>query len=194
VIVVALGVSPLIKQQRRLGGLVLASLAATVGFNAWQAAGYARHPDYTFVNAAENLTRYIDQHPNGNRLLLSISGNEIGLVTGLPAICDDFGTLELPMRIHQYQPGWYAAWNEVDPGTLQDLNTQFRLEEVANYPAFDDPDRNVLVLYKMHPLPLSQQRLDSGDAGDDGGTDKGTAENAGPSASGQATTREPRHP
>jgi hypothetical protein len=116
------------------------------------------------VNAAENLTRYIDQHPNGNRLLLSISGNEIGLITGLPAICDDFGTLDLPVRIHRYQPGWFAEWNDPDPDTAADIQTQFRLEEVARYPAFDLPDRNVLVLYKLHPLPLLQQRLSVDDS------------------------------
>lgn len=33
-----------------------------------------RHPGYTFVNAAEALTHYIDAHPNGKRLLVSNSG------------------------------------------------------------------------------------------------------------------------
>ena len=51
------------------------------------------YPEYTFLNAARNLTRYIDAHPNGNRLLVSISGNDITLITGLPSLCDDFGTM-----------------------------------------------------------------------------------------------------
>ncbi len=118
---------------------------------------WTRHPEYSWINAARQVTRYIDQHPNGNRLLLSISGDNITLITHLPAICDDFGTWDLPLRIHRYRPGWYAAWNEIDPGSLEDLHTQYSLEQVAIFHAFDDPDRNQLVLYKLHPLPIARQ-------------------------------------
>jgi len=116
---------------------------------------WSRHPEYTWLNAANELTRYIDQHPNGNRLLLSISGDEITLITGLPAICDDFGPWDLTARAARYQPGWYAAWNDLDPGTESDLESLYKLEPVATFPAFDDPDRNLLVLYKLHPLPAN---------------------------------------
>jgi hypothetical protein len=122
---------------------------------------WTRHPEYTWITAAHRLTDYIDHHPNGNRLLLSISGDNITLITHLPAICDDFGTWDLPQRIHSYRPGWYAAWNEIDPGTLEDLRTQYRLERVASFHAFDDPDRNNLVLYKLHPLPRARQRYNA---------------------------------
>jgi 4-amino-4-deoxy-L-arabinose transferase-like glycosyltransferase len=121
---------------------------------------WTTHPEYSWTTAASRLTRYIDTHPNGNRLLLSISGDNITLITHLPAICDDFGTWDLPYRIHYYRPGWYAAWNEIDPGTLQDLQTQYSLEQVAAFPAFDDPDRNQLILYKLHPLPARLQHYD----------------------------------
>ncbi len=129
-----------------------AAVLCAIWVNTRETLGYAFHPEYTFVNAARNLTRYVDEHPNRNRLLLSISGSNIALATGLPAICDDFGTLDLPERIRRYQPGWYAAWNELDPGTLEDLHTQFNLEQVANFPAYDDEDRNNLILYKLTPL------------------------------------------
>ena len=66
----------------------LAGVAAWIN-GAWTL-NYAAHPEYTFVNAAERLTHYIDAHPNGKRLLVSISGDEITLVTHLPALCDDF--------------------------------------------------------------------------------------------------------
>ena len=121
---------------------------------------WVRHPEYSWMSTATQVTRYIDAHPNGNRLLLSISGDNITLTTHLPAICDDFGTWDLPLRIHRYRPGWYAAWNEIDPGTLLDLHTQYSLEQVAVFHAFDDPDRNQLILYKLHPLPRGQQHYD----------------------------------
>ena len=143
---------------RVAGGLAWATFAITTAINVRGTAHFVRHPEYTLVRAARGVTRYIDRHPNGNRLLLSISGDQITLITHLPAICDDFGTVDLPYRIHQYQPGWYAAWNEIDPGTLEDLHTQYSLERVASFPALDDEDRDLLILYKLHPLPPARQQ------------------------------------
>jgi hypothetical protein len=101
----------------------------------------------------------MDEHPNGKRLLVSISGDQITLVTHLPTLCDDFGTQELVSKLAAYQPGWYAAWNDLDPGTLEDLHSRYSLEQVASFSAFDDPERNLLVLFKLHPLPDGQVRI-----------------------------------
>lgn len=143
---------------RILGVLAWSTFALTTMLNLGGSIHFARHPQYTLLRAANGLTRYMDQHPNGKRLLLSISGDQISLITHLPAICDDFGTVDLPYRIHQYKPGWYAAWNEIDPGTLEDLQTQYSLEEVAQFHALDDEDRDILILYKLHPLPKADQQ------------------------------------
>jgi hypothetical protein len=148
---------------RWLGVGMIAVIAVTAGFNGVQTVSYAAHPEYSFVNAAQRLTQYIDAHPNGKRLLVSISGDQITLVTHLPALCDDFGTPssrfpDLPTKLAYYQPGWWATWNDIDPGTLEDLHTLYSIEQVASFRAFDDPDRNVLVLFKLHPLPGGQKR------------------------------------
>ena len=140
------------------GSALLGATILAAGFNAVWTFNYVAHPEYTFVSAARNLTRYIDEHPNGKRLLISISGDEITLVTHLPTLCDDFGTEELVAKLAAYQPGWWATWNDIDPGTLEDLHIRYSLEQVASFPAFDDPDRNVLVLFKLHPLPNGAQR------------------------------------
>jgi 4-amino-4-deoxy-L-arabinose transferase-like glycosyltransferase len=154
-IIVTLGVHALALRRGVWRTAAAATAAVALGYsvmvNTRETVWFALHPQYTFVDAARNLTRYVDEHPNRNRLLLSISGSNIALITGLPAICDDFGTLALPERIRRYQPGWYAAWNELDPGTLEDLHTQFNLEQVANFPAYDDEDRNNLILYRLIP-------------------------------------------
>ncbi|MGC1461691.1 MAG: glycosyltransferase family 39 protein [Terracidiphilus sp.] len=136
--------------------IALAGLATVI--NCHRTLNDAAHPQYTFVNAAEQLTHYIDTHPNGKRLLVSISGDEISLVSHIPALCDDFATPspgipDLRAKLAVYQPGWYAAWNDLDPGTLQDLHTRYSLEQVGTYYAFDDVERNHLVLFKLHPLP-----------------------------------------
>ena len=160
----ALGTASLLNGPRlfRLAGIAAVLTIATVSIDGiFQIADYLRHPEYTWFNAAENLTRFIDQHPSPHRLLLSVSGDEISLLTDLPAINDDYGTWDLPYRIHAYHPGWFATWNDIDPGTLTDIETLYSLERVAQFPAFDDPDRDLLVLYRLRPLPRSHQKYET---------------------------------
>ena len=169
-LIVAMGAGKLVEQTglRRLlgrGAVALAAIAAIV--NGVWTLSYAAHPEYTFVTAAHQLTDYIDQHPNGNRLLVSISGDEITLITHLQSLCDDFSmnTAQFPdlgTKLSVYKPGWWATWNDIDPGTLEDLHTHYSLEQVASFRAFDDPERNVLVLFKLHPLPDGQVRVIDG--------------------------------
>jgi 4-amino-4-deoxy-L-arabinose transferase-like glycosyltransferase len=140
------------------GAALAAATTIAACLNAMWTAGYAAHPEYTYVHAAARLTRYIDEHPNGKRLLLSISGDEITMMTHLPSICDDFGTQDLVGKLAVYQPGWFATWNDIDPGTLEDLHSRFALEQVSVFHALDDPERNALVLFKLHPLPQGQLR------------------------------------
>jgi hypothetical protein len=131
------------------------------GVHGMKTIGYATHPQYTLVNAATQLTQYIDAHPNGKRLMVSTSGDEITLISGLPAICDELSTDDLADKVSHYDPGWFATWNEVDPSTLVDLHTRYSLEQVASFSALDDPYRNVLVLFKLHPLPGGTVRDES---------------------------------
>ena len=138
-------------------GLIAVAAVAAL-WNGTKTAGYTARPEYTFIQAANALTAYVDEHPNGNRRLISVSGDEITLATHLPSLCDDFGMLSLHDKLAAYDPGWFATWNDLDPGTLADLHTHYSLEQVASFPAFDDPDRNVLVLFKLHPLPNGKVR------------------------------------
>jgi len=143
---------------RWAGRAVIAIAGLTAAFNAVETANFAAHPEYTLVTAAERLTRYVDRHPNGKRLMVAISGDQITLITHLPTLCDDFGTEDLASKLARYQPGWYATWNDIDPGTLEDLHNRYSIEQVASFPAFDDPGRNLLVLFKLHPLPGDEGR------------------------------------
>ena len=143
---------------RKAGLAILGIVLVTVAGNGLWTLRYVFHPGYTWVTAARNLTQYIDEHASEKRLLVSISGDEITLISHLPTICDDFGTQDLPEKLASYQPGWFAGWNDIDPGTLEDLHTHYSLEQVAGFPAFDDPDRNVLYLFKLHPLPNGEVR------------------------------------
>jgi hypothetical protein len=139
-------------QVRKLLGIALLVLCMIgMGKGLWEIGGYILYPEYTFVNAAKGIVSYVDRHPNGNRLVVSVSGNDLSLMTGLPSVCDEFGTMPLREKIALYKPGWYAAWDDLDPALLADLRSQYSVEAVAAFNAFDDDDRDTLVLYKLMP-------------------------------------------
>jgi hypothetical protein len=127
---------------------VLAVLTLT---DARQTLHYVRTPDYAFTNAAAQIYRIISADPSRNPLILSISGSQLSLMTGLPSICDDFGTMDLPVRVQAYRPGWYLAWNQVEDDKMDALTPAYRLQRIAAFPAFDDPERNLLILYRLDP-------------------------------------------
>lgn len=109
----------------------------------------ATHPSYTFEHAAQAIKQIVTHTPGHSHLILSISGSDITLMTGLPSIDDDFGTWDLDVRAKRYQPGWYVAWNELDDDKMDALTPTFHVTRVAAFPAMDDPDRNLLILYRL---------------------------------------------
>jgi hypothetical protein len=134
-------------------GLASAGLLFVAVHGAWMTTGYLLHPEYTWVSAAAQIRAAVDRevaaHPEHSRLILSISGSDLTLMTGLPSICDDFGTMELADRVTAYKPGWFATWNDVEDDKMDALSPAYRLERVLAIPAFDDPDRNLLILYRL---------------------------------------------
>lgn len=122
---------------------------------------YIAHPEYTFLTAVHQIRDatarqhsqdMADGQPVHPDMLLSISGADISFITGMPSICDDFGTMTLPERIAAYRPGWYVAWNDVEDDKMEALAPVYRLVRIGAWPAFDDPDRNLLILYRLDPL------------------------------------------
>ncbi len=116
---------------------------------------FVRTPEYTFTAAAASIRQVIASNPSHNPLVLSISGSDLSLMTGLPSICDDFGTMELATRVATYRPGWYVTWNQVDDDKMDALATLYSLHRVAQFPAFDDPERNLLIVYRLDPATPS---------------------------------------
>ncbi|WP_396269788.1 ArnT family glycosyltransferase [Granulicella cerasi] len=113
----------------------------------------ATHPTFEFRDAANEVARIVRAEPNHSRLILSISGSDITLMTGLPSIDDDFGTLDLAERVKLYRPGWYVAWNELDDDKMDALTPLYNPVRVAAIPALDDNDRNLLIVYRLDPAP-----------------------------------------
>ncbi|CAN5527657.1 hypothetical protein BH10ACI4_BH10ACI4_32240 [soil metagenome] len=145
---------------------LVAALLATVLLDARHTIRFVQTPDYSFAAAATQIQKIIaadhTQNPTHNPLVLSISGSNLSLMTGLPSICDDFGTLELPDRIKAYKPGWFVTWNQVDDDKMDALSPLYQLQRVASFPVMDDPERNLMILYRLEPAapdrPLTPHR------------------------------------
>jgi hypothetical protein len=164
-IVVALGIDsfrqPLDGAYSRSATVISTALATIVVLaivvpDTIQQAGYLLHPTYDFEAAAQGIKQAVLADKTHPHLILSISGSELTLMTGLPSIDDDFGTASLEDRVKQYRPGWYVAWNEVDDDKADSLTLYYQLQRVAAFPAYDDPDRNLLILYRLNPLAEPQ--------------------------------------
>jgi len=143
---------------RVTAGLAGGALLFAFGNAARQTVGFVLYPEYTWVNAAARVKEAVEReaavHPAHSRLILSISGSDLSLMTGLPSICDDFGSMSLDERITTYRPGWFATWNEVEDDKMEALAPMYRLVRVLSAPAFDDTDRNLLILYRLDVLEV----------------------------------------
>ena len=80
----------------RISGIIAALVVLGIAVpDAVQQLGYVLHPSYDYRNAALQMKQIVladNTHPH---LILSISGSDLTLMTGLPSIDDDFGTMEL---------------------------------------------------------------------------------------------------
>src|SRR5215469_411707 len=133
----------------------MVALAIVVVSDTRQTLSYVRSPEYTFADAAERIHQIVASDRTQNPLVLSISGSDLSLMTGLPSICDDFGTMDLEVRVRAYRPGWYVTWNQVDDDKMDALAPLYHLQRVAAFPAMDDPERNLLILYRLDPATPS---------------------------------------
>lgn len=130
---------------------VAAAVFAVVVPDILEEVGFLRHPTYTFLGAAQEMARTVRADRTQSPLLLSVSGSDLTLMTGLPSINTEFGTLDLDQRVRLYKPGWYVTWNEIDDEDMAAIAPFYQPMLVASYPAMDDPDRNLLLLYRLDP-------------------------------------------
>jgi hypothetical protein len=154
---VAIGLDDFLYAKGRGARIVAASAVAAVVLaivvpDAVEEIDFVLHPTYEFEVAAQNIKRMVLADPTHSHLILSISGSDLTLMTGLPSIDDDFGTLDMDVRAKLYQPGWYVAWNDIEDDKMDSLAPNFRVQRVASFPAMDDPERNLLILYRLDPV------------------------------------------
>ncbi len=149
-------------RQFRAGALVVIVLAITIP-DALLQVNFLLHPEFTYTAAADAIARLIRADAKQSNLILSVSGSDLSLMTGLPSIDDDFGTMDLDERVRQYKPGWYVAWNDIDDDKMDALAPLYHPVRVAAFAAMDDPDRDQLILYRLDPAttprPLRRRRV-----------------------------------
>ena len=153
---VALALDNLRHVSGRVGAVMASTVVAALVLaitipDALQLLDFVQHPTYEFATAAQEIKQIVLADPDHSHLILSISGSDLTLMTGLPSIDDDFGTLDLDHRVAKYHPGWYIAWNELDDDKADAITPLYRPVRVAAFPALDDPDRNLLIVYRLDP-------------------------------------------
>jgi hypothetical protein len=152
-VVIALGMAAI--WERRVVWVKVATavcLLVAVGMMAAKTWEFVTEPEYSFLNAAQGIAAIVQGQGGEHPLLLSDSGADITLSTGIPGIDEGYTTDGLDALLARYQPGWYAAWPGWEDGEIAKVGQRYRLQEVARYQVFDDPRRQVLVLYKLSPL------------------------------------------
>jgi 4-amino-4-deoxy-L-arabinose transferase-like glycosyltransferase len=127
------------------GAMVVA--VSMMAVRTWE---YVTQPQYSFLEAAQGIAAVI-RADGGTRPLLSDSGDDITLMTGVPAVAESYSVDGLEALLKRYQPGWYAAWPGWEDESIAAVGEHYRLDEVARYRVFDEPKRQDLVLYKLTP-------------------------------------------
>jgi hypothetical protein len=148
VLVVVLTLSELTIRNRKAAAMLLFAMVISAAVNVATIFQFVSHRQYQFRDAAASIRNIVRSDPGQNPLIFGVSGSQISLMTGIPSINDSFGTQDMTEKLSAYQPGWYLAWNGISEENRA-LLSPFQLEEVASYPAFDDEERNKLILYKM---------------------------------------------
>jgi len=146
--IVVLTFGELVTHARKTALLLVLAIGGAVIANGWMIGGFLTHRDYDYRDAAESIAAIVRSHPEQKALLLGVSGPQISLMTGIPAINDYYGTEDGAEKLARYQPGWYVAWDGAVADN-KDLLAPYALEKLASYPVFDDDDRTTLVLYRM---------------------------------------------
>jgi 4-amino-4-deoxy-L-arabinose transferase-like glycosyltransferase len=151
VMVIVLGAAAI--RERRVvwvAWAVRGAVLVAVAMMAVGTAGYVTHPQYSFLEAAQSIAAVI-RADGSTRPLLSDSGDDITLMTGVPAITEAYAVHGLDPLLKRYQPGWYAAWPGWEDKAIGAVGARYRMDEVARFRVFDDPTRQTLVLYKLTP-------------------------------------------
>ncbi len=135
-------------------GRALAALC-TIAF-LWNSAStvrMARHPQYTFLNATQQIKSIILAHPESSHVILGHGDAQIEMFTELPAVDDTHGYMSERDKVLTFKPGWVVVWNSEPLSDLGDVMSLHTMARMGEFPAMDEPKRSALVLYQLQPKP-----------------------------------------
>jgi hypothetical protein len=156
VLVIVLAYAALIDRARKPAALFALAIAAAIVVNFLSTIDYATHRSYDLANAANAIRKIVRSDPNQNPMIFGVSASQMSLMTAIPSINDAYSLEDMSKKTATYKPGWYLVWNSVSESNT-DLLSPYRLEKAGTYPAFDDDDRNKLILYKMVPRTAAEE-------------------------------------
>jgi len=148
ILIVVVTFGELKSNARKVALALLVVIAATITTDGILIRHFMTHRDYDFRDAAVAIAEIIRSRPEQSQLMLGVSAPQISLMTGIPAINDFYGTQDGAEKLARNQPGWYLAWNRIDPDN-EAMLAGYELEKMGSYDAFDDDERTTLILYKM---------------------------------------------
>ncbi|MFP5232140.1 MAG: ArnT family glycosyltransferase [Acidobacteriota bacterium] len=161
-IVVGLGVGAVIdrrrlcskgsRQGRRMRWMLavtLLTVMVSLGMMGVQTLEDVLHQEYSYWEAAQGIAAIVAADGGSRPMLLSDSGDDLTLWTGLPAVSATRTTHGLDAVLARYQPGWFAAWPGREDVAIAQVGMRYRMDAVARYRVFDDPRQQILVLYKL---------------------------------------------
>jgi 4-amino-4-deoxy-L-arabinose transferase-like glycosyltransferase len=136
---------------RFAGEVVLGIILFSVGWNLWQIEKVAFHPQYVMLRAANEIRSIVLANPDAPHLLMGHGDSQITIYNGIPGLDDTFGTMTVEQKYSAYKPGWVVMWNDENFDGFEEFLSKNDLVRVAVLPAFDDPGRNRLIVYRIVP-------------------------------------------
>ena len=136
--------------------LVFRAFAAVLALAAVVNIGYdlrtLARPEYTLRDSAQRLRDILLANAaSASPEVIGHGSMESSLFTHLPAL-DDLGSLTIDQRIALYHPGYVLAWStETGVWSSPEITSVYRILPVARFPAFDNPERNALLLFRIEP-------------------------------------------
>jgi hypothetical protein len=139
------------RRRRFAGEVVLGICIFSLGWNLVEIERIATHPQYTMLRAGDEIRSIVMAHPEASHLLMGHGDNQVGIYDGLPTVDDTFGTMTVEEKFEAYHPGWVVMWNDENFDGFEEFLAKNNLVRVAVLPAFDDPGRNRLIVYRIVP-------------------------------------------
>jgi len=151
-VLVVLGVWELLEVSKTWGGVAAGVVGCAAVAMMAQTAGYVLHPRWDMVTASEGMAAKMRADRTVPLMLLSNSGDDVTLFTGVPAVAWEFHTDGFGALLDRYQPGWYAEWSPEEDAVKAKLETRYKVTEVARYRVFDLPLKDWMILYRLEPV------------------------------------------